>query len=173
MSPDAPDPSLPARLREFHVRLPLAGDPPNAFLSLPDDRILYLAAILRNTPIPAPTLSPGEWKEFVALLRPHGIHALLSYRLSAWPEDGRPPAEVMDFLKRQHLVAAARSLRAGRQIRTVVDALEAAGISSALLKGPALRNGLPLHVGFVDRQRYDDDRRDEPRVPPRPIQTNR
>jgi hypothetical protein len=52
--------------------------------------------------------------------------------------------------------------RAGRQIQTVVDALEAAGIESVLLKGPALRNGLPLHVGFVDRQRCDNDRRDEP-----------
>ena len=35
-----PDPALPAILREFHQRLPLAGDPPNALLSLPDDRIL-------------------------------------------------------------------------------------------------------------------------------------
>ncbi|MEN6342143.1 MAG: hypothetical protein ABFC89_06235 [Methanospirillum sp.] len=37
--------------------------------------------------------------------------AVLAYRLSAWPEDGRPPAEVMDFLKRQHLLAAARAMR--------------------------------------------------------------
>jgi len=44
MSPDAPDPSLPSRLREFHVRLPLAGGRPNAVLSLPADRIPYLAA---------------------------------------------------------------------------------------------------------------------------------
>ena len=36
----------------------------------------------------------------------------------------------MDFLRRQHLIAAARSLHAGRQTRTAVDALEAARIPS-------------------------------------------
>jgi hypothetical protein len=41
-----------------------------------------------------------------------------------------------------------------------VHALEAAGIPSVLLKGPALRNGLHLHVGLVDRERCDDDGRD-------------
>ena len=48
MPPSPPDPSLPAKLREFHQRLPLAGTPPNAPLSLPDDRLLYLAAPARH-----------------------------------------------------------------------------------------------------------------------------
>jgi len=35
MTPSPPDPSLPARLREFHERLPLAGDPvPATYKSL-------------------------------------------------------------------------------------------------------------------------------------------
>jgi hypothetical protein len=56
MSPEPPDPSLPARLREFHARLPLASDPPNARLALPDERLLYLAALLRDLLVswPAP-----------------------------------------------------------------------------------------------------------------------
>ncbi len=48
MRPEPVDTSLPSRLREFHERLPLAGDPRNAVLSLPDDQALYLAAILRD-----------------------------------------------------------------------------------------------------------------------------
>ena len=67
--------------------------------------------------------------------------------------DCRPRTEIMGYLNRLYLSAAARSMRAGQQIHAVVGALEAAGIPSVLLKGPALRNGLPLHVGFVDRQR--------------------
>ena len=86
------DPSLHSRLRELHQKLPLAGDPPNALLSLPDDRILYLAAILRDTPQPAPDLSSEEWREFLDRLRPHGVYPLMVYRLRAWPEDCRPPA---------------------------------------------------------------------------------
>jgi len=133
-----PDPSLPSRLREFHERLPLAGTPPNALLSLPDDRILYLAAVLRDTPVPAPALSLDEWREFLDLLKPHGVFPLLAYRLRAWPADCRPPAEVKAWLNRVFLNSATRSMRAGRQIQEVVDALEEAGIPSVLLKGPAL-----------------------------------
>ncbi|MEN6518189.1 MAG: hypothetical protein ABFC38_08325 [Methanospirillum sp.] len=108
---EPPDPSLPSRLREFHVRLPLAGGRPNALL--PDDRILYLAAVLRDTPRAAPPLVLEAWREFLDLLRPHGVHALLAYRLGTWLEWCRPPAEVMDFLRRQHLLAAARSFGPG------------------------------------------------------------
>ena len=95
MSAAPPDPSLPARLREFHARLPLAGDPPNAVLALPDDRLLYLVAILRDTPQPAPALSPEEWQAFFDLLRPHGVYPLMAYRVRAWPEDCRPSADCL------------------------------------------------------------------------------
>ena len=138
MRPQPPDPSLPARLREFHERLPLAGEPRNAVLALPDDQVLYLAAILRDTPVPAPTMTPEAWQGFLDVLRPHGVYPLMAYRLRAWPADCRPPLEVMEYLNRLFLYAAARSMRAGRQIQAVVDALEAAGIPSVLLKGPAL-----------------------------------
>ncbi|MEN6342148.1 MAG: hypothetical protein ABFC89_06260 [Methanospirillum sp.] len=70
MIPAPPDPSLPARLREFHQKLPLAGDRPNAHLSLPDDKFLYLAAILRDTPVTAPVLSPEEWTEALDCRKP-------------------------------------------------------------------------------------------------------
>ena len=95
MSPEPPDPSVPARLRDFHARLPLKGDPPNGLLALPDGRILYLAAILRDTPQPAQGLSVEEWQAFRDTLRPHGVFPLMAFRLRRWPEDCRPPAEVM------------------------------------------------------------------------------
>ena len=104
MIPAPPDPSLPARLREFHERLPLAGDPPNAVLSLPDDRLCYLAAVLRDTPQPPPAMSPEEWQTFLDLLRPHGVCPLMAYRQRSWP------AEVTAWLDRVFLDAAARIL---------------------------------------------------------------
>ena len=132
MTPSPLDPSLPARPREFHRQLLLAGTPPNALLSLPDERILYLAAILRDTLVPAPALLLEEWQEFLDNLQPHGVYPLMAYRLRAWP------AEVMAWLNRVFLFAAARAMRSGRQIQEVVDALEEAKIPSVLLKGPAL-----------------------------------
>ena len=79
MTPLPPDPSLPARLREFHQKLPLAGDPPNALLSLPDDRI----PALRNTPVPAPALSLDDWRESRERLAPHGVYPLMACRLQS------------------------------------------------------------------------------------------
>ena len=79
-----------------------------------------------------------EWQGVLELLRPHGVYPLMAYRLRAWPEDCRPPKDVTTWLDRLFLFAAARSMRAGRQIQVVIDALEAAGIPSVLLKGPAL-----------------------------------
>lgn len=66
--PQRLDPALPTRLREFHDRLPLVGNPPNAVLALPDDRVLYLVALLRDTPQPVPSISSEEWKKFLGLL---------------------------------------------------------------------------------------------------------
>jgi len=45
-----------------------AGDTPNAVLSLPDDRLLSLVAILRDTPLPAQAMSPEERRAFLDLL---------------------------------------------------------------------------------------------------------
>ena len=152
MSPEQPDPSLPARLREFHARLPLAGGRPNGLLALPEDRLLYLASLLRDMPVPAPALSLDEWRGFLDLLRPHGVYALLARRLRSWPADCRPPAEIMDYLNRIFLYAAARAMRAGRQIQTAVDALEAADVPSGKAVLPHLRRkrtGLPVSERFV------------------------
>lgn len=132
------DASLPARLREFHGRFPLEGDPPNATLALPDDQIHYLTALLWNRPRQAPVLSIEEWHHFIHLLRSNGVCALFAYHLRTWPDDCRPPVEVVESLHRTLLIGAARAIRMGRQIHVIVDALESAGIPSVLLKGPAL-----------------------------------
>ncbi len=72
MKPHPAGPPAPRGLRAFQARLPLAGDPPNALLSLLDDRFLSLAAVLPDTPQPAPALSPKEWQAFFDRLVPHG-----------------------------------------------------------------------------------------------------
>ena len=96
MTPAPPDPSLPSRLRGFHARLPLAGDPPNAVLSLPDDRVL--------SPPRHAAARAGPRARGVAgvprFLLPHGVFPLLAYRLRAWPADCRPPLEVTAWLNR-------------------------------------------------------------------------
>ncbi len=91
---DPADPLFPARIHEFHLRLPSAPVAPNALLALPEDRLVYLAALLRDAPTPPPALSAEEWRHFLDLLRPHSVYPLLAYRLRTWPEDCRPPKDV-------------------------------------------------------------------------------
>ncbi len=58
----------------------------------------------------------------------------------------------MAWLNRVYLYAAARTMRAGRQIQTAVDALEAADVPSGKAVLPHLRRkrtGLPVSERFV------------------------
>ena len=130
--------SLPEDLRNFHKHLPLAGDPPNALLSLPDDLLIYLIAAIRNTPRSPPDLSVEEWHNFFDLLRPHWIVPLLAFHLRTWTEEFRPPQKIMEYLDGIFLAASARNLLVGRQIQSITTALEEADIPVILMKGHAL-----------------------------------
>ena len=125
-------------LRNFHKELPLAGDPPNALLTLPDDLLSYLIAAIRNTPRSTPDLSLDAWHNLLALLQPHGIFPLIAFHVRTWPEECRPPQEIMEDLDQLFVMGAVRNLRAGRQIQVVTDALKDATIPVILMKGPAL-----------------------------------
>ena len=96
-----PDPTLPARLR-VPRKAPVRGRPAARRTLAPGrSGLLNLSALLRDTPVAPPAMSPEEWREFLDQFTPHGVYALLANRLGAWPEDYRPPAEVMNVLKRQ------------------------------------------------------------------------
>ena len=134
--------SLCDALRKFHAELPLADYPPNALLSLSDDLLLYLIAAIRNTPCPPPDLSLDDWHHYITLLKPHLIIPLVAFNVQTWPEECRPPREIMEYLNRVFDEAAGRNLFAGRQIQAVTDALRDAGIPVILLKGHALARTL-------------------------------
>ncbi|MDO9327070.1 MAG: nucleotidyltransferase family protein, partial [Methanoregula sp.] len=130
--------TLPGTLRELHRHLPLAGDPENALLSLPDDLLTYLISAIRNTPCMPLDLTPEEWHTFLSLLRPHWIFPLVTFHVQTWPEACRPPREIMEYLNKNFQTASARTLLAGVQIQAVANAMRDAGIPVILLKGHAL-----------------------------------
>ncbi|MDD1701600.1 MAG: nucleotidyltransferase family protein [Methanoregula sp.] len=133
----SPLPSL-EEFRQFHAHIPLAGDPPNQILTLPDDLFIYLVATLRNNPTSPPTCSLQDWDTVLRFLRPHGIIPLIASNLISWPENCHPPKETMAFLSKILLFGGARGLYHENQIRRVTTALEDAGIPVLLLKGHAL-----------------------------------
>jgi hypothetical protein len=129
-------------LREFHAGLPLSGDPPNALLLLPDELLQYLVAAVRNAPCLPPAIAQDEWDRFIDLLDSQAILPLLAYHVQAWPEACRPPQEICARLDAAFMQGAARNLLIGRQVQTVLFALQDKGIPVLLVKGLALAYSL-------------------------------
>lgn len=127
-----------ALFRQFHAGLPLAGTPPNDLFTNPDALLLYLVSAIRNKPRVPPDVPLVEWQTFLYCLTSYGIIPLITWHLKSWPEDCRPPKEIMALLSKMLMSTGAWSLRHGRQIRIITTALEDAGITVLLLKGPAL-----------------------------------
>ena len=127
-----------SQARTLHKTCRLAGSVENELLTLPDSLIAYLVMVLRQKPCPAPDCTEEDWNRFLELLRPHWISAVLYRYIRDFPDECRPPDAVMTVLHYSWLHAGMQTLRAGRQAKRVIEALEADGIRVLLLKGPAL-----------------------------------
>lgn len=125
-------------IREIHSVVPLAGDPPNALLSVDDDLLYYLICIIRNTPSVPPDRTAEEWDNLMTLLRPHRIYPLLASHLRGWDREYLPPGEIMEFLSQILITGCVNSLRNGIQVKQITTVLEETGIPAVLLKGHAL-----------------------------------
>ena len=128
----------PGTLRMFHRTHPLAGEVPNAILSLPDDLLVYLTSVIRDIPSLPPQVSSDDWNNLLSLLRPHWIIPLVAATVVAWPEEYRPPPVILSELKQARLSGIARSILIGRQCSTIISALQDSKIPVLLIKGPAL-----------------------------------
>lgn len=106
MPTEPSDPSLSLRLCEFHAHLQSTGSLPNTVLSLMDDPLLYLVALIRDALRQASSLLPKGWQVFLDILRPHRVYHILAYHLHLKQEDCRP-AKITEYLNRLFLNAAA------------------------------------------------------------------
>ena len=127
-----------SQARTLHRTCRLAGSVENELLTLPDSLIAYLVMVLRQKPCPVPDCTEEDWNRFLELLKPHWISAVLYRYIRDFPDECRPPDAVMTVLHYSWLHAGMQTLRAGRQAKRVIEALEADGIRVLLLKGPAL-----------------------------------
>ncbi|KAF1078140.1 nucleotidyltransferase family protein [Methanogenium sp. MK-MG] len=130
--------NIVTQARELHESCRLAGSVENELLTLPDPMITWLVMVLRQESSPAPDASAEEWERLLQYLRSHWISPALYWHIRQLPDECRPPDQVMNTLHHLWLHAEIQTIRAGRQIKQVVEALEAAGIPVLLLKGPAL-----------------------------------
>ena len=151
----ADHPSLLPTLRRWHAVHPLAGNPPNALLSVPDDLLRYVIGAVRNIPCSPPVCRPEAWDHVVSCLTVHRILPLMASHMVSWPQECRPPEKIMAVFENALLTGAARNLLMGQQIGRVLTAFQEAGIPVLLIKGPAL--GRTVYPDPALRQSSDID----------------
>ena len=149
------DLSLPARLRQWHQRYPLSGNPPNALFSVTDDLLQYVISAVRNRPCTPPACSPEAWDQLISSLNSQRILPLMASHVLSWPEACRPPEKILSFFEHSLLSGAARNLLMAHQIDTVLTAFSEEGIPVLLIKGPALAR--TVYPDPAQRQSSDID----------------
>lgn len=127
-----------AELEALHARFPLAGSPPNGLLSADPALLEYLLSVLREDPAPPPARSAEEWQACLSLLDGHSARPILASLLLKQPAPFRPPAGVVDRLRRELFHSAATVMRGDRVLATLLERLRDRGIAPLLLKGAAL-----------------------------------
>ena len=125
-------------VRHLHPNLRFGGEPPDAILTLPDELIRYILALLSETPHPPPEVSPDKWTKLITTLKSHWVLPLVYWHAGHVPEKMRPPREVMDALRGSFQWSRIRTLHMTRQLLQLTAAFREAGVRMIVLKGPAL-----------------------------------
>ena len=123
---------------------------------LPEEVLRYVLAVLgERGPATVPRLSSEQWLALLPILHPHYVLPLLYRRLRALPESSLPPRPVVDRLRLFFMESAARQFRLEEQLRHLLQGLEAGGVRSLVLKGPAL--GRSVYPEAASRPTSDID----------------
>jgi len=125
-------------VRHLHPNLHFCGEPPDAFLTLPDELTGYLFALLSGAPQPTPQVHSDEWTQLIATLKAHWVLPLVYWHVGHVPERMRPPREVMEALRGSFQWSRIRTLLMEQQLQQLTAAFRDGGVRMIVLKGPAL-----------------------------------
>jgi len=125
-------------VQHLHPNMRFCGEPPDALLTLPEELIRYLLALLSGAPQPAPQVHSDEWTKLITILKAHWVLPLVYWHAGHVPKKMRPPREVMDTLRGSFQWSRIRTLYMERQLQQLTSAFREAGVRMIVLKGPAL-----------------------------------
>jgi Uncharacterised nucleotidyltransferase len=142
-------------IRRVHTDLSLAGEPPNALLSISDELLCYVLSLLREEQPILPDATLDEWSELLAHLQCHHVIPLLYWKIGHLPTELRPPEDICARMREIYLASHVRYLNMERQIREIFDAFKREKISVLVYKGPALAS--TIHPAYATRPFNDID----------------
>lgn len=130
--------SILRNIRQFHTNLSLAGEPPNALLTVSDELLSYVLSLLREERPILPGAEVDEWSELLAHLKCHGILPLLYWKIGHIPPELHPPETICTRMREIYLASHVRHLNMERQVKAVLHTFEKEQLSVLVYKGPAL-----------------------------------
>jgi len=80
----------------------------------------------------------NKWSKVLSLLKLHWILPLLYREIAAWPQELRPPEEVLHKMRKSFLASRVRCHHMEKQLSEIIKAFQNRGIRVLVLKGPAL-----------------------------------
>ena len=98
----------------------------------------YVQALLRERPLPAPSLSDARWRELLSALTEQWVVPLVFQRVAGSPSYVRPPTWVYEQLRGAYHESRLRALRAEAQLREMLGVFHDADCRVLVLKGIAL-----------------------------------
>jgi len=125
-------------IRKIHSDLSLAGEPPNALLSVSDELLYYMLSILRDEPPILPEVPVDEWIELLDHLQCHRIIPLLYWKIGHLPSELHPPEVIYARMREIYLASHVRYLNMEKQIGEVFEGFNKNKMPVLIYKGPAL-----------------------------------
>ena len=122
--------------------LQFCGHSSDGLLSVSDELLQYVVALLQGIPVHPPDVSRTEWMKLLICLSPHWVIPLLYYQIGSLPAEFAPPKEITDYLRFEFLRSRVRAMRLEEQIGELLEAFKNKGVPILVLKGPALAHGV-------------------------------
>lgn len=128
-------------LRAFYKEtgFEMAGRPDRDILLVRDELLDYLLSVLREEAHKPPEATPSEWSHLLDCLSHNKITPVLYTKLRGLPEELCPPFQVRESLAKRYLASKLYYRSYKRELKQVLAALSAKGVTPLVLKGGALK----------------------------------
>lgn len=125
-------------IKDIHKKFTLCGNPRNVLLTVPDDLLVYILALLRNELPPITDAPIDQWMRLTDILNHDRIIPFLYSRIGLLSEELQPPKCIIDIMREYFLNSRVASMEMDKQLEKILLAFKQEQIRVLVMKGPAI-----------------------------------